>query len=343
MKNTGIALALEDRHGEPVELVLERYRPELTGFCYRMLGSSSEAEDAVQESLTRAWRAFDRFEGRSRLRTWLYRIAHNVCLDMLRTGRRRALPMDLSEAGRADDDLGPPLPETAWIEPIPDGRIMPDTSDPAEAAVVRESIRLAFIAALQHLPPRQRAVLILRDVLRWRAGEAAELLGMTVASVNSALQRARATLEGRRLTVNDVAEPTSQADRDLLARYLDAFQRYDMALLTELIHEDAIQTMPPYAHWLQGRDEILRFWVGPGAACRGSLLIPTVANGAPAFGQYRPNGQGGAFEPWSLHVLEISEGRIVGFTFFLDTERFFPLFGLPTDGAELRRYRAASP
>lgn len=321
----------------PVEDVFESYRIELTGFCYRMLGSASEAEDAVQETLTRAWRAYDRFEGRSKLRTWLYRIASNVCLDMLRASQRRALPMDMSEAGKADDHLGPPLPESTWIEPIPDGRVLPDISDPAEAAVVRESIRLAFIAALQHLPPRQRAILILRDVLRWRASEAAELLDTTVASANSALQRARATLQSLRLSLSDVAEPTSEPDREMLTRYLDAFQRYDMVMLTELIHEDAIQSMPPYAHWLRGRDEIFRFWVGPGAACRGSLLIPTVANGVPAFGQYRPSGPGGAFEPWALQVLDIEEGRVVGFTFFLETERFFPFFGLPREASELQR------
>lgn len=321
----------------PVEAVLESYRIELTGFCYRMLGSASEAEDAVQETLTRAWRAYHRFEGRSKLRTWLYRIASNVCLDMLRASQRRALPIDMSEAGKADDHLGPPLPESTWIEPMPDGRVLPDISDPAEAAVVRESIRLAFIAALQHLPPRQRAILILRDVLRWRASEAAELLDTTVASANSALQRARATLQSLRLSLSDVAEPTSEPDREMLTRYLDAFQRYDMVMLTELIHEDAIQSMPPYAHWLRGRDEILRFWVGPGAACRGSLLIPTAANGVPAFGQYRPSGPGGAFEPWALQVLDIEEGRVVGFTFFLETERLLPLFGLPRDASELQR------
>ncbi|HKX74608.1 MAG TPA: sigma-70 family RNA polymerase sigma factor [Acidimicrobiia bacterium] len=318
---------------EPVARQLERYRRELIGFCYRMLGSSLEAEDAVQETLTRAWRAYDRFEGRSGLRTWLYRIATNVCIDMLKASQRRALPMDLSEAGKADDPLAPPLPERSWVEPIPDQLVLDSTMDPADLAVARESIRLAFIAALQHLPARQRAVLILRDVLQWQASEVADLLGSSVASVNSALQRARATLDARRPV--DVSD--SEVDSDLLARYLDAFQRYDMAALTELITADAIQSMPPYSHWLRGREEILSWWVGPGAGCRGSLLIPTEANGVPAFGQYRPSGPGGAFEPWSLHVLNIKEGRIVEFTFFLDTARFFPLFGLPTSREDIDR------
>jgi RNA polymerase sigma-70 factor (ECF subfamily) len=312
---------------DAVAAELDGYRRELTGFCYRMLGSGLEAEDAVQETLTRAWRAYDRFEGRSGLRTWLYRIATNVCLDMLKASQRRALPMDLTESSTADGPLAPPLAERTWIEPIPDQLVLDSTMDPAELAVARESIRLAFIATLQHLPARQRAVLILRDVLQWQASEVADLLGSTVASVNSALQRARATLEDRRLTMSDLN--SSEVDSELLARYLDAFQRYDMAALTELITADAIQSMPPYSHWLRGRDEILRWWVGPGSGCRGSLLIPTAANGAPAFGQYRPSGPGGAFEPWSLHVLNIKEGQIVEFTFFLDTARFFPLFGLP--------------
>jgi RNA polymerase sigma-70 factor, ECF subfamily len=312
-----------------LERELEQYRAELTGYCYRILGSAFEAEDAVQETFVRAWRGFDRFEGRAALRSWLYRIATNVCLDMLKGRERRARPMDLGPAGTADAAGGATLPEATWLQPIPDSRVLPADGDPAELAVSRETIRLAFVGALQNLPPRQRAVLILRDVLRWQASEVAELLETSVASVNSALQRARTTIADSDLTASDPLEPTDEAQRELLARYVDAFERYDMESLTALLHEDATQSMPPYELWLHGREDILGWWFGPGAACRGSVLIPTVANGLPAFGQYRPSGPDGAHEPWALQVLEISDGRIVGFNAFLDTDTLFPLFGLP--------------
>ncbi len=311
-----------------LELQLEQHRTELTGYCYRMLGSAFEAEDAVQETLVRAWRGLDRFEGRAALKSWLYRIATNVCLDMLNGRERRARPMDLGPAGTVEGALST-LPEATWLEPVPDSRVLPADGDPAELAVARETLRLAFVAALQHLPPRQRAVLILREVLRWKATEVAELLDTSVASVNSSLQRARSALEASDVSPTDPLEPLDAEQRDLLARYVDAFQRYDMESLTALLHEDATQTMPPYELWLRGREEILRFWAGPGAPCRGSWLTPTVANGLPAFGQYRPSGPGGSYEPWALQVLEISDGWIVGFNAFLDTERLFPLFGLP--------------
>jgi RNA polymerase sigma-70 factor (ECF subfamily) len=312
-----------------LEPMLEAHRVELTGYCYRMLGSGFEAEDAVQETLVRAWRAIDRFEGRSALRSWLYRIATNVCIDMLNGRQRRARPMDLGPAGSADMPLAPPLAESAWLEPIPDGRVLPSGEDPAETAVARETIRLAFVAALQHLPPRQRAVLILREVLHWHASEVAELLDTSVASVNSALQRARATLASDDLDVAEPVRELDEAQRELLARYVDAFERYDIDSLTSLLHEDATQSMPPFEMWLRGRGDILDFWFGPGIPCKGSRLVPTVANGLPAFGQYRPSGPGGRHEPWALQVLEISDGRIVGFNAFLDTARLFPLFGLP--------------
>ena len=319
---------LEARVDSELELRLEQHRAELTGYCYRMLGSAFEAEDAVQETLVRAWRSFDRFEGRSALRSWLYSIATNVCLDMLAGRERRARPMDLGPAQTADAPLGATLPEATWILPIPDARVLPTDGDPAELAVARETIRLAFVAALQHLPPRQRAVLILREVLRWQATEVAELLDTSVASVNSALQRARATLAASDVSATDPSTPLDEADRALLDRYVDAFQRYDMESLTALLHEDATQSMPPYALWLRGRADILRFWAGPGAGCRGSRLVPTVANGLPAFGQYRPSPAGG-YEPWSLQVIRVSGGRIVEFSMFLDTDSLFPLFGLP--------------
>ena len=312
---------LEDR--------LEQHRAELTAYCYRMLGSPFEAEDAVQDTLVRAWRSFDRFEGRASLRSWLYRIATNVCLDMLKGRERRARPMDLGPARTPDAANLNTLPEATWIEPIPDALVVRD-EDPAEAAVSHETIRLAFVAALQHLPPRQRAVLILCEVLHWKASEVAELLDTTVASVTSALQRARATLEASGASSTDPVPAMDESQRELLARYVEAFERYDIDALTSLIQEDATQSMPPYDLWLRGRDDIFTWWLGPGAACRGSRVIPTVtANGSPAFGQYKPSASGSGYDPWALQVLEVADGRIAEFTFFLDTERLFPLFGLP--------------
>jgi RNA polymerase sigma-70 factor, ECF subfamily len=312
-----------------LERLLEQHRVELTGYSYRMLGSAFDAEDAVQETLLRAWRNLDRFEGRASLRSWLYRIATNVCLDMLDGRGRRARPVDLGPARTADTPLGDALPKGSWIEPIPDGRVVPADGDPAELAVSRETIRLAFVAALQHLPPRQRAVLILREVLRWKATEVAELLDTTVASVNSALQRARSTLAAGDIDAAAPSQPMDEAQRVLLARYVDAFERYDLDALTSLLHEDATWSMPPYELWLRSHADIRRWCLGPGIGCRGSCLVPTVANGSPAFGQYKPGGPGGGREPWSLQVVEVSAGGISGITFFLDTARWFPLFGLP--------------
>jgi RNA polymerase sigma-70 factor (ECF subfamily) len=238
--------------------------------------------------------------------------------------------MDLGPAWNPDGPIGRALPEVTWIEPVPDRLVVPAEGDPAEVAVSRETIRLAFVAALQHLPPRQRAVLILCEVLRWKAAEVAELLDTSVASVNSALQRARATLEASSVSSTDPVPAMDESQRELLARYVEAFERYDMDALTSLIQEDARQSMPPYELWLSGRENVLGWWVGPGAGCRGSRVIPTVAaNGSPAFGQYRPSASGSGYDPWALQVLETANGRIVEFTFFLDTERLFPLFGLP--------------
>jgi RNA polymerase sigma-70 factor, ECF subfamily len=314
------------------EYQLEAHRRELMGFCYRMLGSPFDAEDAVQETLVRAWRGLDRFEGRSAMRSWLYRIATNVCMDMLNGRERRARPMDLGPAREPVESNLNTLPEVTWLEPVPDGVAVPEDGDPADVTEARETIRLAFIAALQHLPPRQRAVLILCEVLRWKAAEVAELLDTSVASVNSALQRARATLDESKISAVGTPPSVDEADADLLARYVKAFEQYDMEALTSLIREDAIQSMPPFDLWLSGRDDILTWWVGPGAGCRGSRVIPTVAaNGAPAFGQYKPKDGGDGYEPWALQVLEVEDGKIVELTFFLDTERVFPLFGLPLE------------
>jgi RNA polymerase sigma-70 factor, ECF subfamily len=296
---------------------LEQYRAELTGYCYRMLGSAFDAEDAVQETMVRAWRSLDRFEGRSALKSWLYRIATNVCYDALGGRRKRERPMDLGPAGAPVAENLVELPEATWLTPLP---------TPEEAAERQESLRLAFVAALQHLPPRQRAALILCEVLRWQASEAAELLETSVASVNSALQRARATLGEA-----DVSAPAEldAEERALLERYVSAFAAFDLDRLTELLREDAIMSMPPYALWLQGREDVFAFLLGPGSGCRGSKLVPAPpANGLPAWGQYKPAPNGG-YEPWALMVVELSEGRVGELTFFLDTKRLFPLFGLP--------------
>ena len=303
-----------------LETQLEQHRRELVAYCYRMLASGFEAEDAVQETFIRAWRAYDRFEGRAALRSWLYRIATNVCLDMLSGRERRARPMDLGPAREPVVETLALRPEVTWVEPIP---------DPADETVSRETIKLAFVAALQHLPPRQRAVLILCEVLRWQASEVAELLETSVASVNSALQRARGTLEASDVSALDAAPALDDADAELLTRYVDAFERYDIDALTALIHEDATQSMPPYDLWLTGRDDIFEWWFGPGIGCQGSRVIPTVAaNGSPAFGQYKASPDGG-YEPWALQVIEIENGKIGELTFFLDTDALFPLFGLP--------------
>lgn len=316
-----------------IEPRLEEHRAELTGYCYRMLGSAFEAEDAVQETLIRAWRAADRFEGRASLRSWLYRIATNVCLDSLHAGKRRARPMDLSPASHADATLPAMTAESVWIEPVPDVRVLPSSGDPADVVVSRESVRLAFVAALQHLPPRQRAVLILREVLAWKAAETAELLDTTVASVNSALQRARATLAavGVGSSADASAQEMDEERQALLDRYVDAFERYDLDALTSLLHEDATLSMPPFPMWLRGHEDIRAWLLGPGIGCRGSRLLPVSANGCPGFAQYRPGGPDGGHRAWALQVLEISDGRITGLNSFLDVERLCPLFGLPLE------------
>jgi RNA polymerase sigma-70 factor (ECF subfamily) len=296
---------------------LEQYRRELTGYCYRMLGSAFDAEDAVQETMVRAWRSLDRFEGRSALKSWLYRIATNVCFDALAGRERRARPMDLGPAQEPLFENLAELPEVTWITPLP---------TPDELAEQRESLRLAFVAALQHLPPKQRAALILCEVLKWQASEAAELLETSVASVNSALQRARATLAKA-----DIREPSELDDdtRELLDRYVSAFEVYDMDRLTDLLHEDAVQSMPPYTLWLKGRDDLFAWWLGAGIGCKGSKLVSVgLVNGMPAWAQYKPSPEGGR-EPWAIIVPEVSGERITELTFFLDTERLFPLFSLP--------------
>jgi RNA polymerase sigma-70 factor (ECF subfamily) len=323
------------RTSDPVELErqLEEQRRPLTGYCYRMLGSSFEAEDAVQEAFLRAWRNADRFEGRSAFKSWLYRIATNVCLDMLEGRKRRARPMDLSGVGTPESHLTS-SPEATWLEPIPDARVLPATADPAELAQERETLRLAFVNALQHLPAKQRSVLILREVLRWSAAETAELLDTSVPSVNSALQRARASLDSSGASLAQSPDELGDEQRALLDRYVKAFEAYDMDSLTSLLAEDATMSMPPYDLWLRGHEHIRTWFLTAGAACRGSRVVPTSANGSPAYGQYRCNPDGGGYRAWGLGVLETSRGRIVGINTFLDVERLFPLFGLPLVASE---------
>jgi RNA polymerase sigma-70 factor (ECF subfamily) len=304
---------------------LETHRTAITGHCYRMLGSVMDADDAVQETMVRAWRGLERFDGRASLRTWLYRIATNVCLDALASRSRRARPMEDGPAGSIDDSLGP-KERTHWLEPIPDPSVLPSDADPGELAILRESIRLAFVSALQHLPAKQRAVLLLSDVLGWSAAEVAEGLDTTVASVNSALQRARATMSTRNVrTPEPIADPPRL---QLLDRYVDAFQRYDVDALVSLVREDATFSMPPLSLWLQGRESIKGWLHGRGSVCRGSRLVPVAACGSPAFAQYHLHPEGG-FRPWAIIVLEIANGEIVEWNSFLDTETLFPRFGLP--------------
>jgi RNA polymerase sigma-70 factor (ECF subfamily) len=318
----------------PIEAELESHRRALTGYCYRMIGSGAEAEDAVQETMVRAWRAADKLQERGALKAWLFKIAGNVCLDMLQSSQRRAQPMDMGPAGSADTPLGPQLADSVFVRPIADAKVLPEDGDPAELAAEKETLRLAFVAALQHLPPRQRAVLILREVLRWQASEVAELLDTSVASVNSALQRDRATLEELQLDTSGPA--TVEGDqRELLSNYVKAFESWDMTGLVALLKDDASFSMPPWPLWVQGPEQIVAFMTGPGAKCEGSKLLVVEASGCPAVGLYNPAPEGG-YEPWAIVVVETSDGRISGLHHFIYPE-LFAEFGLPPrlDGEHL--------
>ncbi len=320
-----------------IEQDLERLRPALTGYCYRMLGSGFEAEDATQETLVRAWRRAGTLAERAALKSWLFRIATNVCLDQIEERKRRARPVDLADAGAADSPLGAPLPESAWILPVADSQVADPEADPAHRAADRESLRLAFVAALQHLPARQRVVLVLREVLRWSAQEVADLLETSVASVNSALQRARATLD--ELALEDAeapARPSDEDERRLLEQYLEAFAEYDIDRIVALLRYDVVFDMPPLPLWLRGPEQVGRFMLGPGAACAGSKLISLEANGCPAFASYKPDPDSGAWLPWSLTVLEpdardAGAPAVAGVHNFLQPfiPQLFTAFGLP--------------
>ncbi|RZT83735.1 RNA polymerase sigma-70 factor (ECF subfamily) [Pseudonocardia sediminis] len=315
----------------PMEARIEDHRRELTGYCYRMVGSAFEAEDAVQETMIRAWKGLAKFDGRSSLRSWLYRIATNVCIDALNGRKRRAVPMDFGgPSAPVAESIREPLPDSDWLEPMPDARVSSPAGDPADKAVAKETIRLAFVAALQHLPARQRAVLILREVLCWKASEVADLLGTSVASVNSALQRARATLNDS--GISEAAPGNGEMDQahtELLLKYMAAFEAFDMEALTALLHEDVEQNMPPLDLWLKGRDDVMA-WIttGPGAGCRGSKVAPIELNGTVGFAQWKPSGPNGEYEAWAINALRIEGDKIVGLTNFLNTD-LFALFDLP--------------
>jgi len=331
----------------PLEDDLERLRPALTGYCYRMLGSGAEAEDAVQEAMLRAWKRADSLQERAALKSWLFRISTNVCLDQIAERKRRAVPVQLGDPGTADSPLGEPRPESEWVLPIADGQVIDPAAGPAERAAERESLRLAFVAALQHLPARQRVVLVLREVLRWSAKEVAELLDASVASVNSALQRARATLD--ELALEDAAapaRPSAEDERRLLEQYLEAFAEYDIDRIVALLRYDVVFDMPPLPLWVRGPDEVARFMLGPGGACRGSKVVGLAANGCPAFASYKPDPESGYWLPWSLTVLEpVSGGEgdgaaVAGVRNFLQpflSPALFRSFGLP------ERLTAADP
>jgi len=321
----GVASALDAT--VPFVERLEALRTPLTGYCYRLLGSAADTDDAVQETLIRAAFRADRYDpDRARLTTWVHRIATNVCLDMLRGARRRAVAMDLGPVA-ASSDIGAPLPADRWVEPMPDARLLM-AADPAERVVERETVRVAFIALLQRLPARQRAVLVLRDVLAFSARESADILDTSVPAVNSALQRARATLDVARPEPVDVLDPDDTAQRDLLRRYVAAFEAHDVAELTAILRQDAVTSMPPFLWWLRGGALIAGLMTATDA-CVGDRLLPTAINGAPGFGQYRPDADG-VLRPFALVLVEVLDGQVVATTTFFGTGGRFAEFGLPT-------------
>ena len=305
------------------------FRPELLAHCYRLLGSVHDAEDQVQETLLRAWRSFGQFEGRASLRTWLYRIATNECLRAIGNRSRRPLPSGL---GNPDEDPEGPLaaamPEVRWLQPIPDALLRPESADPASVAVSRAGIRLAFIAALQYLPARQRAVLILRDVLGWQAAEVAQLLGTTTTAANGLLQRARAQLRQMAPAQDEMREPASPRDLELLNRYAAAFENADITALTDLLRDDAVVEMPPLPTWFTGRDRIQRFLQSHVLRQPGEfVMIPTAANGQPALAEYR-RGPDGVHHAHGVQVLTVTDSRVARIAAFHDPG-LFAAFGLP--------------
>lgn len=310
----------------------EPYRRELLAHCYRMLGSVHDAEDLVQETYLRAWRAYERFEGRSSLRTWLYRIATSACLTALESRSRRPLPSGLGAPSADPDAALVQRPEVPWLEPIPDALVGAGSigsTDPAAIVTSRDSVRLALVAALQFLPPRQRAVLILREVLGWRAAEVADLLDTTTAAVNSALQRARAQIDEVAPREDAVLEPSTPAQRELLDRYVAAFESYDISALVELFSDEAVWEMPPFTGWYQTPEAIGRLVANqcPAKAAGDLRLVPTMANGQPAFGMYLRDDDG-SYRAFQLHVVTLTSAGISHVTAFFDLS-LFATFALP--------------
>lgn len=314
---------------EQTPAALDRYRPELLAHCYRMLGSVHDAEDLVQETYLRAWRSQATFEGRSSMRTWLYRIATNACLTALESRGRRPLPTGLGQ--EASDPFATLVsrPEVPWLEPVPDSMVAEQPDDPASVVTSRESIRLAFVAALQHLPPRQRAVLVLRDVLAWRAAEVAEVLGMSTVAVNSSLQRARAQLKEAALSRDDVVEPSEPASREVLDRYVAAFEGYDVEAIVALFTEGAIWEMPPFTGWYEGARTIGNLISSqcPASGPADMRMLPTRANGQPAFGLYMRDADG-VHRAFQLQVLTLTAEGVAHVACFFDTG-LFGAFDLP--------------
>jgi RNA polymerase sigma-70 factor (TIGR02960 family) len=326
-KATGSGVSIEE---------LEALRTPLTRYCYRLLGSAADTEDAVQETMIRASGRAETYDpARARLTTWVHRIATNVCIDMLRGARRRALSIDLGTAGHGDPGpygLGPLLPADYWVEPMPDARLF-GAQDPAEVVVERETVTLAFIAALQRLAPRQRAALVLRDILAFTAQETAEVLDTSVPAVNSALQRARAVLKSSPPEPTDLAAPEDPQQQDLLRRYVAAFETHDVAALTALLREDAVDLMPPFLWRVDGAARIGEI-MSAGDACAEDRLVATSVNASPAFGQYRP-GDDGVLRPFALVLVEPRGARIARIVTFLGTAERFAEFGLPAHPDEV--------
>jgi RNA polymerase sigma-70 factor, ECF subfamily len=317
--------------GEDFARLTDPLRPELLAYCYRMLGSVHDAEDQVQETLIRAWRSYGEFQGRASLRTWLYRIATNTCLRALENRGRRPLPAGLGgPSGDPDGPLDAARPGVPWLEPFPDALLGAQSADPAAIVTARHSTRLALIAALQYLPGRQRAVLILRDVLMWRAAEVAELFGMSAAAVNSVLQRARAGLQHAAPVADEIREPADAGQRELLDQYAAALENADLTALMRLVRADAVVEMPPVPTWFAGHAQISRFLAAHVLREPGGLrMVPAAANGQPAFAVYQRDDDG-VYRAHAVQVLTCTGTGIARIVSFLEP-RLFATFGLPQE------------